>query len=148
MKYLTMAAIILLSACSKKEDAPPLAVPHVAGSWSGNGTDNTIGYYDIQMDLAQSGTDVSGNFTTSSQFGTISGPIRLTINPGAANNLRSVSMTRATFTGQITCTGTMTLSMPSRITIASMSFYYKVTDCHYPNGETGGMNLQKIAGTN
>lgn len=149
MKHLSALILIAfsLAACNRKEDAPPPHTPHVAGAWSGNGTDNTIGYYEVSMDLFQEGTSVSGTFHTASSYGTSSGEVRMTIQPGGGNNLASVTMTRTTFTGSITCSGTMTLARPTSMTEGRVTIPYNVTDCNYP-AETGGLNMRKDAGTN
>lgn len=148
MRRLFLVPFILLAiGCSKKEDTPPPYVPHVAGTWTGSGTDNTIGYFDWTVDLVQSGTSASGDFHTSSSFGTTNGTIALEIAPGGGMNLTKLTMSRTGYSGSVTCTGSMSLSQRSTVTDGSMSFNYTVSDCHYPL-ETGGANLKKIAGTN
>lgn len=136
-----------ITGCKKHEDAPPPYTPHVAGTWSGTGTDNTVGAYNISVTLVQSGGSASGTFTTSSAYGTMSGPISIDINPGMGSNLVKATMSRTTFSGSIACAGTMTLARASNTTDTAMAFYYNVSDCNYP-AETGGLNLIKTAGTN
>lgn len=144
MRY---ALLILLGSiligCSKKEDAPPPYVPHVAGFWAGQGDDNAIGYYNWSVTLVQAGTSAAGTYDTSGGYGTTHGDIRLDFGPQGGNNLWALTMTR---TGGTICHGSATLAGSTFITNSRVSFRYIINDCKGVN--SGGANLQKIAGTN
>ncbi|MGH7974835.1 MAG: hypothetical protein ACREBR_04870 [bacterium] len=131
--------LLLLTACTHKEDAPGTYVPHIAGSWIGNGTDDSIGYYNWSVDLTQSNSSAAGSFTTSGGYGTTSGSIYLTLDQG---NLVGLTMSRTSGV----CLGTANLSGPVTITNTDVAFYYTISDCHGVN--SGGANLHKIVGTN
>lgn len=148
---LLIVAGLSLGACNKHpdhKDSAGVPIPHVAGSWSGNGTDDAIGYYDIAVDiLVQDGSSVAGTYTTSSTYGTTSGDFRATINPpNGGHNLTALTMTRTAWTGSVTCGGSMTLAYANFSTSSTMEFHYKVTDCRGTND--GGANLKKNVGTN
>jgi len=64
MKRLLLISALALVGCNRHEDAPAPYVPHVAGQWAGNGTDDAIGYYNWSVVLAQSNSTASGTFTT------------------------------------------------------------------------------------
>jgi hypothetical protein len=152
--FLIVLLGLFTAACSKKEDAPPPYTPHVAGSWTGNGTDDAIGYYNISADLAQSNSSASGDFTMSGPVATIKGTISIVLGPQGGNNLQQLTMTRVTWTvndpanTNRVCAATMTVQPGSTYFLSgSTVFSYSVTDCQ---GGTwsGGANLHKIAGTN
>jgi hypothetical protein len=153
MKYtgLMLVAVLACIGCTKKEDAPTAAAPHVAGSWAGTGTDDAIGFYNISLTLGQSGSSASGTFTTTSAFVTQSGNAYLTVGPQGGNNLQGLTLNRVQWTippvaGRI-CAGSMVLSQPTFITATTLAFHYTVTDC--AGGQwNGGATLQKTAGTN
>ena len=144
----------LSSACSKKEDQPAAQVPHVGGSWSGTGTDDAIGFYNLSVDLTQSGDSAAGSFTMAGAAATVKGTITLMVARQGGNNLQAMNLARATWTvadpqnaGRL-CAGTLTVQPNSTfMTDSAVSFAYSFTDCQ---GGTwgGGANLHKIAGTN
>lgn len=156
MKKILMIFVmgLLATGCSKKEDAPKPYTPHVAGSWSGNGTDDAVGYYDIAVDLTQSGDSASGDFTMAGGAAVVKGTVSIVVGPQGGNNLQKLEFTRVTWTvadpanaGRI-CPSVMTVRPGSTyMTGSSVSFHYSVTDCQ---GGTwgGGANMKKIAGTN
>lgn len=142
-----MVLCLVTVGCSKKEDAPPPAVPHVSGQWDGTGTDNTIGWYRVSVNLTQAGDSAAGTYTTTSGYGTTKGRIQVNLKPGMGLNLTSVTMTRDEYTGSVRCAGNLSLANSSSMTDTKVSFSYKVTDCDYTN-EDGGLNLTKTAGLN
>lgn len=149
---LTLAA--LATGCSKKEDAPKPYTPHIAGSWSGNGTDDAVGYYNIAVDLVQSGDSASGDFTMAGAVATIKGTVSVVIGPQGGNNLQQLVFTPTSATvndpanANRVCSAAMTVRPGSTYMLSgSTVFSYTVSDCQ---GGTwgGGANLKKIAGTN
>lgn len=138
-----LCALGLCLGCSKKEDAPPPYYPHVAGYWTGNGTDNAIGYYNWSVNLTQSGSMAAGTYDTSGGYGTTHGDIRIDFGPYGGNNLYALTLTR---TGGTICSGYASLAAPTSISNSNVTFSYNVTDCRGTNG--GGANLHKVAGTN
>jgi len=143
MRKIALLICLAFIGCSHKEDAPAPYVPHVAGMWSGNGSDDAIGYYNWAINIDQSNSDAAGTFDTSSTYGTSHGNISLVFGPQGNGNLTGLTMTRTSGT---ICLGTATLNRPATITSTDISFSYTVTDCRGTN--TGGANLHKIAGTN
>jgi len=143
MKKVLFLACLAFIGCSKKEDAPAPYVPHVAGMWSGTGTDDAIGYYNWSVTLAQSNSTAAGTYTTSGGYGTTSGNIYLSFGPEGVRNLTTLTMTR---TGGSICSGTTTINTHATLTSSDLVFSYIVTDCRGTN--IGGANLHKIAGTN
>jgi hypothetical protein len=151
---LILALGILATGCSKKEDAPPPNNPHVAGSWVGNGTDDAIGYYNLAVDLTQSGNSASGTFDMEGGAASVKGNVLMTFGAMVGNNLQSMGLTRTKWTvadpsnSNRVCSATLTVNPGSTfITDTAVSFGYTMTDCQ---GGTwsGGANLHKIAGTN
>jgi len=140
MRKAALLICLAFIGCSHKEDAPGPNTPHVAGMWSGNGTDDAIGYYNWAITIDQSGNTAAGTYNTSGGYGTTSGNIYLAFN---GSNLTVLTMTR---TGGSICGGTAALSGPATITSSDISFRYVVTDCRGTN--YGGANLQKFASTN
>jgi hypothetical protein len=145
---------LALCACQKKEDAPAPNVPHVAGAWAGTGTDDAIGFYNLSMDLTQSGGSAAGSFTMTGGVATVTGNVFLAIGPQGGNNLQALRLTRIGWTvndpanaGRL-CTGDLTVRAGSTaMTSSAISFQYTVTDC--AGGLwTGGATLTKRAGTN
>lgn len=154
-KLLLIVALGLMTiGCSKKEDAPKPQTPHVAGSWSGNGSDDAVGYFDIVADITQSGDSAAGDFTMTGGVATIKGTIILVVGPYGTGNVQSLTLTRKTWNvadpsnANRVCAADLTL-VPGTATMSGsqVSFHYKFTDCQ---GGTwyGGSNLSKIAGTN
>lgn len=151
---LFLLVAFLASGCSKKEDAPKPNDPHVAGVWSGNGTDDAIGYYNIGIDLTQSNDSAAGTFTMAGSVATIKGNVIMDFGPVGTGNVRSLALDRKTWTvadpanANRVCIATMTLTPHTGQTNNTfMKFSYQVTDCA---GGTwfGGANLTKMAGTN
>ena len=136
-------AVLIATGCSKKEDAPGPQVPHVAGQWAGNGTDDAIGYYNWSVTLVQSNSSAAGSFNTAGGYGTTSGDIRIDFGTEGPGNVRALTLTR---TGGTLCTGSATLSGTATLSSSGLTFGYVVTDCRGTN--YGGANLHKIAGTN
>lgn len=153
MKYLVLFLFIALCACSKKEDAPKGATPHVAGSWVGTGTDDATGHYNISMDLVQSEGSASGTFRMVGNVATINGNVTLSLSDQGAYNLRALTMTRENWTvsqpGDAirVCAGDLTLKNTAQVTSGVLSFYYTLNDCAGGTWE-GGASLRKSAGTN
>ena len=143
MKKIALLVCLAFIGCSHKEDTPAPSVPHVAGMWSGNGTDDAIGYYNWAINIDQSNSDAAGTFDTSGGYGTTHGNISLCFGPQGNGNLTFLTMTR---TAGTICSGTAALNGIASITSSDISFRYTVTDCRGTN--TGGANLHKIAGTN
>jgi len=144
-------ALGILTACDKREDNPKPSSPHVAGSWVGTGTDDAIGFYNISMDLTQSGESASGTFTMAGDVGTVTGSLSMGIAPQTANNMRlTLSREHWTLTDPANssrlCIGTLT-AKPSSITSGTLSFFYTMTDCQGGTW-TGGANAKKTVGTN
>lgn len=156
MKKLLLIGILglLTTACSKKEDAPKPYTPHISGSWAGNGTDDAVGYYNIGVDLVQSGDSAAGTFTMVGGVATIKGTVSVVIGPQGGNNLQQMIFTPTSSTvndpnlaGRV-CSAPMTVRPGSTYMLGgSTVFSYTVSDCQ---GGTwgGGANLKKIAGTN
>jgi hypothetical protein len=149
---LVLSLAALATGCSKKDDTPAPQTPHVAGVWSGTGTDDAIGFYNITMTLTQSGNQASGTFATSSGFATTSGNVTLTVGPAGGNNVQKLALTRTQWSPTApapsrTCAGTMMLSTPTFMTASSITFSYTITDCQ-GGSWNGGANLTKTAGTN
>ncbi len=152
LAVLMMIGLFGLCACNKKEDAPAAQVPHVAGSWSGTGTDDAIGFYNLAVTLTQSNGDVAGTFATSSGFASTSGNVSIKVGPAGGNNVQSLAFARTQWSVTApppsrTCAGTMTMTAPTFMTSNSISFGYVITDCQGGTW-TGGANLHKTAGTN
>lgn len=146
--------VLLASACSKKEDAPPAQVPHVAGTWSGNGTDDAIGFFNVSMDITQSGDSAAGTFTMAGSAATITGDVSIALGPQGGNNLQALSFARKSWTvadpanaGRVCAAAMIVQPNVNAMTGSAVSFRYSMTDCQ---GGTwaGGANLHKIAGTN
>lgn len=137
MKRLILLAIagLVFTGCSKSEDAPAPYVPHVAGQWAGNGTDDVIGYFNWSVVLTQSNSQAAGTYTTSSSLGTTTGDIRICFGPEGQTNVRTLTMTQ---TG-----GTLSHAVISGVngTITNTSLVFS----YFPDG---GANLHKVAGTN
>lgn len=159
MKKNTILALALmgalLSACNKKEDAPAPNNPHVAGAWTGNGTDDAIGFYNLSVNLTQSGNSASGSFTMAGAVATVSGEILVSFGAlNGGNNLESMALTRKQWTvpdpqnANRVCAATLTVKPGSTfITSSAVSFFYTMSDCQ-GNTWGGGANLHKVAGTN
>jgi len=151
---LLAVATLATVGCSKKEDAPKPYYPHVAGSWSGNGTDDAIGYFNFGVDMTQSSDQAAGTFTMTGGVATVKGDFSVVFGPQGGNNVRSLTLTRQTWTvndptnANRVCAGTLTVRSGSTfITGSAVSFYYTMTDCQGGTW-TGGANLHKDAGTN
>jgi hypothetical protein len=161
MKRFGVVVIVVASmsfaGCSKKEDAPKPYTPHVAGSWSGNGTDDAIGYFTIGVDMAQSGDSASGTFTMNSAIGSVKGDFMVGIDPqgtAGGKNLRSMTMTRRTWNipdpanQNRVCAATLSLVRGTgMMTSSATEFHYTMTDCQ---GGTwvGGANMRKDVASN
>lgn len=155
MKKLLLIAVLgfLTTACSKKEDAPKPYTPHVAGTWVGNGTDDAIGFYNLAVDLTQSGDSASGNFTMAGAV-TIKGTVSVVIGPQGGNNLQQMIFTPTSSTvndpalaGRV-CSAPMTVRPGSTYMLSgSTVFGYTVSDCQ---GGTwgGGANMKKTIASN
>ena len=153
MKY-SLLILLAICACSKKEDAPKDTTPHVSGSWSGNGTDDAIGYYNVSMDLTQSGGTAAGTFTMAGGVATVQGNVTLAVGPQAPNNLQSLKLTRVSWTvadpvnANRLCVGDLTVRRASTsMTSGAIVFHYTMTDCQGGVWD-GGANLTKQMGTN
>jgi hypothetical protein len=147
-----LAVAVMAAGCSKKEDAPKPQDPHVAGMWSGNGTDDAIGYYNIGITLTQTEDSAAGTFNIASNVATETGNVMMSIGPLNGNNMQTLTLTRTAWTTTSTtdgriCQATMRLTTPTFITNTHMQFSYQVTDCQ-GGVWNGGANLSKIAGTN
>lgn len=148
---LVLLALLCVGCNRRKEDAPPLDTPHIAGVWAGTGTDDAVGYYNLQLTLTQSGTTASGNFTMASGLGTVRGTVALVDD---RNILRVLTMTRtavdnasSALADRVCLVDLTTRPNQYLMTGSVTSFSYTMSDCH---GGTwgGGATLQKIAGTN
>ena len=151
---LLAVATLATVGCSKKEDAPKPSYPHVAGVWSGSGTDDAIGYFSFGVDMIQSNDQGVGSFTMSSAIGTVKGDFSVIFGPQGGNNVKSLTLTRKTWNipdpqyQNRVCAGTLTVTPGSTfITGSAVSFHYKMTDCQGGTWD-GGANLHKDAGTN
>ncbi len=142
---------VIFSGCQKKkEDAPPPNYPHVEGTWNGNGTDDAIGYFNLAADITQSNDQAAGQFTMAGTVATIKGDINIVFGPQGGNNVRTLTLTRNTWTvndpanvGRV-CAATMTLTPnTASITGSFTSFHYTVTDCQGGVWQ-GGANMTKM----
>ncbi len=151
---LLAVATLATVGCQKKEDAPPPYYPHVSGTWSGNGTDDAIGFFNFGVDMTQSGDSAAGTFTMTGGVADVKGDFAVRFGPQGGNNVQSLTLTRSTWTvtdpanANRLCAATLTVKSGSTfITGSNVSFHYSMTDCQ---GGTwfGGANLHKVAGTN
>lgn len=142
MKYsLLILCALLLSACNKKEDAKAPGVVDIQGQWIGTGTDDSIGFYNISVNIiSQTGGQAFGTYDTSSQLVNTHGDIRLDLIAGGGNNITGVTMTRTTW-GPASCAGTATASHSSFITSKAGEAFYTIVDCKGTNN--GGFNLHR-----
>lgn len=151
---LLLLGLTLTIGCSKKEDAPAPNNPHVAGVWSGNGTDDAIGYYNITATLVQSGNQASGTFTMAGTVATINGNISMSFGAIGGANMGAISLQRTTWTvgspsnANRVCLATLTITPGTgSISNTATAFHYSMTDCQSGTWN-GGANMQKTAGTN
>lgn len=151
MKPIYLLAVLAVVGCNRHEDRPAQNVPHVAGQWVGTGTDDAIGFFNIEMTLTQSNTSAVGTYTMVGAVATIHGDARLDISPYGGTNLR-ITLVRTNWTvndpanSNRVCNASL-VSSPASITNGATSFHYTMSDCQ---GGTwiGGATLTKSAGTN
>ena len=151
---LVAGATFALAACSKKEDAPPPNYPHVSGMWTGNGTDDAIGYFNAGIDMTQSAESAAGTFTLAGSVATIKGNVAIAFGQVSQTNMNSFTLTRTTWTvadpanANRVCAATLTLvPHTGQISNTYMAAHYTMTDCQGGTWQ-GGLNLTKMARTN
>lgn len=151
---LLVVATFATVGCSKKEDAPKPYYPHVSGSWTGNGTDDAIGYFNFGVDMTQSNDMAAGSFTMTGDVATVKGDFRVVFGPQGGNNVKELVLTRKEWTvsdptnANRVCAGDLTVRAGSTfITGSNVSFHYTMTDCQGGTW-TGGANLRKTVATN
>lgn len=151
LRILLLLAVATLATvgCSKKEDAPKPSYPHVDGLWTGNGTDDAIGFFNFSVDMIQSNDQGVGTFTMAGGVATVKGDFSVIFGPQGGNNVKALTLTRKTWTvtdpanANRVCAGTLEVMPGSTfITGSAVSFHYKMTDCQGGTWD-GGANLKK-----
>lgn len=151
MKKLILLLPLLLCSCHKKDKRieNPL-VTSSGGVWTGTGTDDAIGFYNISMNLLQDENTASGSFTLVSDVATIKGDVYIVFNGSAVQSLK---MRRNTWNvaeaknANRVCTGDLTARADTKMNSNSMVFTYTMSDCQTGTW-SGGTNLHKIASSN
>lgn len=139
---------LLTTACSRKDDAPPPNNPHVGGIWIGTGTDDTLGFYNVEFTLTQSGNSAAGSFTISNSLVSMAGNVKIDFGVVSPTNLTNVdfsSIVCSEKTGATICDTPITL-VPNtgHITSNNIGFNYTMNN----KSLNGGASLNKTVGTN
>lgn len=113
-KWLLLGFVLSLTACGSTPAAPtpPPAPANVAGNWTGNLASSNWPTQATNMVLAQTGTSVSGTWSTPAGGADWNGQVTGTVDPTSFTGTVTLSAPNALGVGP-RCTGTASLSGPA-----------------------------------